>query len=338
MKAGRNDPCPCGSGKKYKQCCINVASKHHAEVFDDIAQTVAMNPNLTLDELNRVTQQRIAERNNSPNADFCGLSPMQMANWLYAPFSEVAGVEIRTPEDLSTSPVMRYLALIVDEAMQNDGSFKATSKGNLPARLAKQGSDLLPEFAVSKFSTHISINEYAGANEDKFNALHYTRVLAEIAGIIYLRSGRFHLKKAAQKQYQTLGIKAFFLPMLEAATAKYNWGYLDGFEHDVNLRTFWLYMLWRLQSHGSTDQLIDEVATAFPDLLRQLTPDEHFSSSRLLSLLIESRFIKRFLQFWGVVTADPKTYLDGVKVPRQVCIQPLLTQTFKFTINVHERI
>lgn len=23
MKVGRNDPCPCGSGKKYKKCCIN---------------------------------------------------------------------------------------------------------------------------------------------------------------------------------------------------------------------------------------------------------------------------------------------------------------------------
>jgi SEC-C motif-containing protein len=22
-KTGRNDPCPCGSGKKYKHCCIN---------------------------------------------------------------------------------------------------------------------------------------------------------------------------------------------------------------------------------------------------------------------------------------------------------------------------
>ena len=22
-KYGRNDPCPCGSGKKYKKCCIN---------------------------------------------------------------------------------------------------------------------------------------------------------------------------------------------------------------------------------------------------------------------------------------------------------------------------
>ena len=22
MKVGRNDPCPCGSGRKYKQCCL----------------------------------------------------------------------------------------------------------------------------------------------------------------------------------------------------------------------------------------------------------------------------------------------------------------------------
>ena len=24
---GRNDPCPCGSGKKYKQCCMKKARK-----------------------------------------------------------------------------------------------------------------------------------------------------------------------------------------------------------------------------------------------------------------------------------------------------------------------
>ena len=24
-KVGRNDPCPCGSGKKYKKCCIEGA-------------------------------------------------------------------------------------------------------------------------------------------------------------------------------------------------------------------------------------------------------------------------------------------------------------------------
>ena len=26
-KVGRNDPCPCGSGKKFKKCCLNVVSE-----------------------------------------------------------------------------------------------------------------------------------------------------------------------------------------------------------------------------------------------------------------------------------------------------------------------
>lgn len=24
VKIGRNDPCPCGSGKKYKKCCLKI--------------------------------------------------------------------------------------------------------------------------------------------------------------------------------------------------------------------------------------------------------------------------------------------------------------------------
>ena len=27
-KVGRNDPCPCGSGKKYKKCCLAEAFVH----------------------------------------------------------------------------------------------------------------------------------------------------------------------------------------------------------------------------------------------------------------------------------------------------------------------
>jgi len=32
MKVNRNDPCPCGSGKKYKKCCLlkeNEPKKQH---------------------------------------------------------------------------------------------------------------------------------------------------------------------------------------------------------------------------------------------------------------------------------------------------------------------
>lgn len=27
VKLGRNSPCPCGSGKKFKKCCIHLAEK-----------------------------------------------------------------------------------------------------------------------------------------------------------------------------------------------------------------------------------------------------------------------------------------------------------------------
>src|SRR5215213_1946043 len=33
-KVGRNDPCPCGSGKKYKKCHLN---KNTPPIFDEIS-------------------------------------------------------------------------------------------------------------------------------------------------------------------------------------------------------------------------------------------------------------------------------------------------------------
>ncbi len=332
MKLGRNDPCPCNSGKKYKRCCMDSTSKQHSEVFDEIAQTIATNPDLSLDEMNLVAQHKISGINNNPLDDFCGLSANQMDNWLRAPLNELAGVTITIPNELTASPVMRYLAIILDEAMQQGGSFKATVKGNLPAKIAKQASDLLPTFAVAQFNIPISISEFSGSNEDKINALHYTRILADIAGIIYLKSGSFHIKKTAQKQYQTHGIKAFFLPMLEAATTHYNWGYFDSFVSDSDLRIFWVFMLWRIQTHGSVEQLIEEVITAFPALLNEVPATQYNEPQDLLGVLIRSRFIERFLEFWGFITVNPKRFSDGKPIEIKANIQPLLKQTFAFDI------
>jgi len=316
---------------------MNRTSKQHAQVFDDVEAMLAMNPNLSIDELNAALQHKVHDRNNQPHPDFCGISPTQMSNWLYAPFVELKWVTINTPESLSTSPVMRYLEIILDEAMAQGGSFKATTKGNLPVKLVKQASALLPEFAVAQFERDIGISEFAGSNEDKFNALHYARILAEVSGIIYRRSGRYHIKKSAQTQYQASGLQAFFKPMLEAAVSQYNWGYLDSFETDADLRTFWVFMLWRIQGHQSVDKLVSEVSTAFPDLLQALPADEYFSPEKRLGMLIESRFVERFLQFWGFVIIDPRRYINDEPVARVVQVQPLLKQTFLFTIELTHR-
>ena len=34
MKLGRNEPCPCGSGKKYKQCCLGLAGLEPPATID----------------------------------------------------------------------------------------------------------------------------------------------------------------------------------------------------------------------------------------------------------------------------------------------------------------
>jgi hypothetical protein len=292
-----------------------------------------MKPYFSPDDLRLIMQNRLDEQNHSAVEALCGLSPEQVYSWLYAPFGEFSGATIHPPDDLSTSPVMRYLSLIVEAAMQQGGAFKATPKGNLPTTLVKQASALLPAFAVSQHHTHISISEFAGHNEEAFNALHYTRILAEAAGIIYRRSGKFHVKKIAQKQYQTHGLHGFFLPMLEAAVTTYNWGYLDSWPEEADLRPFWLFMLWRLQRHGSVDQLANEMAVAFPRFVDEMPTDTHYSPTRLLRLLIESRFVGRFLQFWGFVTIDPKGMFSDATAPRMINQQSLLSKAFKFSTD-----
>lgn len=93
MKIGRNDPCPCGSGRKYKNCCLEdqgpgLHPEGPAGVFTEIRQAL---------------QGR--QCNQASMADFHGLSPDQMHRFLHYPFDSpnlvtyatVVGGEPRAP-------------------------------------------------------------------------------------------------------------------------------------------------------------------------------------------------------------------------------------------------
>lgn len=332
MKIGRNDPCPCGSGKKYKRCCINVATETSQQIGDELKQVLAMNPDLSIEDLNVVMGKKMAQQNDLPLDDFCGLSPNQVNNWMYQPLEKLQGVTIHVPNDIHKSPVMRYLALIVDSMLEQGGVLKATAKGNLPAKIVKQASSLQSEFAIHKYHKQDSISEFAGVNEDEMNALHYTRILAELCNIIRLKNGKFMLTADAKAQYQQHGINAFFKPMLETAAQGYNWGYFDSFPGEVPLNNFWLFMLWRIQTHGSLPMLTDEMDIAFPALAMQLPEKEYIDEIEQLKLMIQSRFINRFLEFWGFAIVNPKLFVDGQMVDQPVEIQPLLKQAFEFLV------
>ena len=55
-KPGRNDPCPCGSGKKYKHCCLD--KDRAAELASAVAQRVALQAQQATQKANQVALQK----------------------------------------------------------------------------------------------------------------------------------------------------------------------------------------------------------------------------------------------------------------------------------------
>jgi len=80
---GRNDPCPCGSGKKYKKCCMakDEAKQHtvlekewtkSVKEFEkekkDADEEAAKNPGQTPKPVTHPTSSMKAPRHNAPTA------------------------------------------------------------------------------------------------------------------------------------------------------------------------------------------------------------------------------------------------------------------------------
>jgi len=58
---GRNEPCPCGSGKKYKKCCINKEENDWQDWF----QKDCKQGDKLLQEYEDELQKRLQADNNS---------------------------------------------------------------------------------------------------------------------------------------------------------------------------------------------------------------------------------------------------------------------------------
>ena len=332
-KVGRNAPCPCGSGKKFKHCCIDAVDQTASDFADSVEVGLMQASGLDEAGVNQLVGQEMQQQNQQGLADFCGLSPDRISDWMYSPLDQIQGLRLTTPKDMSGSPVMRYLALIVEAVMAQKNGLGLTAKGNLPTWLVKEAAGLYEELAVARDGWAPSDTEFGGRNEDAFNALHYTRVLAELASLIEVRGKKLHLTQKAHSTYQTHGgIDAFFWPMLETAIFNYNWAYLDRFPELHDLPLFWVFMLWRLQAHQSVSQLQEEMQTAFPPLYDQLPEDKVLPKAMLFGMILESRFVRRFLEFWGFASIDPRYFDQEVPVPRTVTILPLWHQTFAFEV------
>jgi len=61
MKTGRNAPCHCGSGKKYKKCCLKTEVTPPPEISDELLKEAQELDDLSNSVIDLIQEQRLAE-------------------------------------------------------------------------------------------------------------------------------------------------------------------------------------------------------------------------------------------------------------------------------------
>ncbi|RQW84594.1 MAG: hypothetical protein EHM79_13585 [Geobacter sp.] len=144
MKTGRNDPCPCGSGLKYKKCCADKQDTSERQrvmgpIMGELEELLKDQNFGSLDEVNAFLRQHMQQRNQAAVDDFHGLSSDQMHRLLHFPFETPNLVSFSSTFDSDPRiPVLSLFKLLAD-AIGDDG-LKATATGNLPRSFCRESA------------------------------------------------------------------------------------------------------------------------------------------------------------------------------------------------------
>jgi hypothetical protein len=197
-KVGLNDPCPCGSGKKYKRCCYGKEREGSlpeagpaAGVLEELKEIMKEKQFSSIKETQAFLDWHAAQKNRVPVDDFQGLSPEHMLRFLHFPFSSPDLVTF--PARLTASPeapVTKLFDILVN-AIGVKG-LKATAKGNLPVKVVQEATLACRSGEEKKLYGAVR-------SETDFFDLHVTRLVSVLAGLIRKYQGRFLLTAKCRK-------------------------------------------------------------------------------------------------------------------------------------------
>lgn len=321
MKTGRNSPCPCGSGKKYKHCCLGESGIAQS-IMGEITEAAEEQPFASLEELNTFAQQKMHQRNHRALDDFYGLSPEQMSHLLHTPFSSPE--TIRFTDDLDSSQDTRIMRMFIPllEAIGECG-LKATATGNLPLKFCKT---LAAQFRQEDKHTRRFLVGGIGSETD-FEELHCTRLVAQLAGLIRKYRGKFVLTRKCQEMLATQDTGQLYFELLKTYTTKFNWGYRDGYPEAQIIQQSCFYTLYLLASFGDvqhTQQFYaDKFLVAFPMVLDMFSEVTYSTVEDTASHCYFVRSLDRFAAFFGLAEFELKSrklYMDPYMVRKSALL------------------
>lgn len=334
MTTGRNDPCPCGSGKKYKHCCLGLkaAPLPESPVFaavPGLREALEGQQFASLDEANAFLQQFMGQVNNVPRDDFHGLSPDQMHGVLHRPF-DTPDLAV-FPEVLAQqpdAPIIRLFGMLV-EAIGEDG-LKPTAKGNLPRNLCRDVA--LAYWGEEKYRHQ---TRYGAINsEEDFYELNVVRITGEAAGLIRKYKGRFILGRDCRKLLASGGMAAVYPQLFRAFVEKFNWAYGDGYPELWIIQQAFLFTLYLLKCYGDDWRPLkfynEQFMRAFPMALQEVPERPCLTREDNLGSCYAHRTFRHFADLFGLVELefDDRPFSAMLRVRAA----PLLGQVVRFKV------
>lgn len=330
-KIGRNEPCPCGSGKKYKHCCLARGGNPASEVGRELEDALSGQEFESLEEAQVFADQFMVQRNRAPVEDFCGLSPEQMSGLLYSPLDSPEVV--RFPDTLSMTPeapAMTLLNLMLD-AIGEQG-LKTTAKGNLPRALCVETAEVLRAEDVEGMTWL----RYSRVNkEEDFPELFVVRHAARYAGLIRKHKGRFLLTRQCHTLRGKGGPASLYPLLLRACATRFNWAWRDRYPELPFIQQSFAFVLYLLSRFGDEERLhtfyADAYLNAFPMLVHEVAGDAYTSAEDLVRSCFMTRALERFAWFLGLASMKP-VKKDMFSRDYRVRKTPLLDDAVVFTV------
>ncbi len=328
-KIKRNDPCPCGSGKKFKKCCIHQWDE--TPVDSPTAMEAAGTPNSATDFLNEfktlvgdrpfdsMAELQTAldgfgeEQNKTPVLDFLGLTPEQMFRLRRHPLAEMPDVvDVQTgieDQRFIHAPIV-VTAIAVLGAIAEEGRLKTTATGNLPQRTVRElhqqlGGLMFCERKVPGSETHMP-------------DLFFTRNLLMLCGLVEEEGKYFYLT--------TLGVEFLDSCVTQGAASRlyrhlflncvdrFNWLFDTGYEDECgdmqHAALFCFYILHKkARSNIDRMKLAAHFTRAFPsvaDTMSHRIPQiTHDLATSVIEQAFDDLFIGRICYYFGFLTPKP---------------------------------
>lgn len=300
MKTNRNDPCPCGSGKKFKKCCMDQKNIDPLQDLKaDIHNLIGGRQFGSMEEVQAVLNDYNRRRNTTPSEDFHGLSPEQMHRFLHFPFESPDLVHYS--DQIAIEPESKA-ALLLSNLVERigEGGVKLTAKNNLGLKLCQDIAASYLERYDDRFLHSIKIR-----SEENFEGLNTVRLTAQLGGLLRITRGRLFLSNQCKEALISGGMKKFYPLFFNAYVCKFNWGFLDRYESLEIIQQSFLFTLYLLHQYGTdwcpAAYYADSFAQAFPLSLKDVEERAYETPTETLRRVYILRSLERFADFFGLV-------------------------------------